>query len=308
MQEARRWFVLLQDRAESGGADHIGDAAMQARFAAWLEETPAHRAAWLRTQQLWTRLDTVVPVLRQRRLPAPVSRRVWLQRVSAAAAIAAVGCYAVTHPALFADYRNARAERRQVTLADGSVIELGSDTAISVTLGKTVRRITLYDGDAFFTVASDAGRPFVVEAAGGEITALGTAFDVKRRGSDVTVAVTEHAVSVHTDGGRLTVAAGEQVSYGAPGLGLVQPADLAAVQAWRHDRLFFHETPLRDAVAEIQRYRVGRIIITDDAIGAIPVTGMFHTTETEAALQTIADTLPVRLTRATDLLTLIQPK
>ncbi|MET1027832.1 MAG: FecR family protein [Dongiaceae bacterium] len=315
MEQARHWFVLLQDQAETRD-DAANKALEQARFTAWLAAAPAHQAAWARVQQLWARLDVIVPVLRQQhpapaapRYPTPpITRRVWLQRAAAIAVTVGTAGYALTHPGLFAGYRTARGDRRTVTLTDGSVVELGSDTAMSVTFARTSRHVTLYDGDAFFTVAADADRPFIVEAAGGEIIALGTAFDVRRRGDDVTVAVTEHAVRVTAEGGELTVDSGEQVSYGGGGLGSVRPADPMATEAWRHDRLFFDETPLRDAIAEIERYRSGSILITDEAIAEIPVTGMFHARETEAALQTIADTLPVRITRLGGLVTLIRPK
>src|SRR3546814_17597567 len=81
-------------------------------------------------------------------------------------------------------------------LADGSSIELGSDSALSVALGNRQRVVTLYKGEAFFTVAADAGRPFVVQAAGGSTQALGTAFNIKTVEGRAIVTVTEHAVLV----------------------------------------------------------------------------------------------------------------
>lgn len=314
LEEARQWFVLLRDGA-AGEAD-------RARFVAWLHRGAAQRAAWERTERLWSRLDLAVPALRQREttnarrrdgaaLPAPAAdRRLWL-RAAAAAALAAVvgGGYLARQPALFADHHTTVAERRSVSLPDGSLVELGGDSAISLDFDAVRRRVVLHRGEAFFEVVAESTRPFIVAAGAGETEALGTAFDVKRQERAVVVAVTEHAVSVALPGESVvTVEAGQQVRYGDRRLGDVEPADLAAVEAWRQDRLLFRETPLSRVVADLGRYRKGRIVISDQEIAATPVSGLFHTAETDAALETIAATLPVRLTRITDLLVLIRPQ
>ena len=164
------------------------------------------------------------------------------------------------------------------------------------------------DGHAKFRSAPDPARPFIVKAGGGEIRALGTAFNVKYQNDRVVVTVIEHAVEVTFGNSSIRLGQGEQLSFGAARLEPPHPADLAAVEAWRRDRIFFSETPLGDAVAEIERYRRGRILVTDAAVAAIPVTGIFRTDQTDAALQTIGDTLPVDIVWMTDLLILIRPR
>jgi transmembrane sensor len=320
MEEARRWFVLLRDD-EATKAD-------LAEFAVWLHRSPAHRSAWERTERLWSRLDIIVPVIREqeakatapgwtdgdiRRSPGHaaqgLSRRAWMQRAAAAAIVAMVGGALLVPPDLFADYRTDIAERRSITLPDGSVAELGSATGLSVSFTDHARRITLHSGEAFFTVAQDPRRPLIVAAGKGETRALGTAFNVKRSGESVLVSVIEHAVAVSMKGhDPVTVSQGQQLRYGPQGLDVTEPANLAVVQAWRRDRLFFQEAPLHDVIADLERYRHGRIIITDERIGRIPVSGLFHTRQTDDALQTISDTLPVRVTKVTDLLVLVRPK
>jgi transmembrane sensor len=309
-QAARHWFVLLRD-------DAVSDADRHA-FSAWLAADPAHRQAWSETEQLWRRMDAVVPVLRAREplretVPAPLlSRRGWLKQAAAAALVLGGGTYLATAPALMADHRTAVGERRVIALPDGSVVDLAGDSAVSVAMESGLRRVTLHHGQAYFQVAPDAARPFVVAAGSGEIRALGTAFDVRLGQDSVRVAVSEHAVAVTLDGGRRHEAVrldeGRALQYGAGGIGPGAAADIAALLSWRQDRLFFQEAPLGEVVADLDRYRPGRIVIADAAVAALPVTGFFHAAQAEAALQTIAATLPVRLTRLTDRLVIIRAR
>ncbi len=316
MTAARHWFVRLRD-TDATEAD-------RAAFARWLAEDPAHPIAWQRTQRLWARLDDLTPLLR-RRLPDTVedmrvavlpprrstarTRRAWMQGVAAAALVLAGGGYAVMTPGLLADYRTHTAERRTVALPDGSSVELGSNTALSLAFDALTRRLVLHAGEAFFRVAADAGRPFTVVAGQGVTRALGTAFNIKRQADVVIVSVIEHAVAVALEGQpAVTVGQGQQVRYEGQRVDAIRRVVPADVQAWRQDRLIFREAPLRDVAADLERYRRGRIVITDARAGRIPVSGVFHTRQTDAALATIADTLPVRVTRATDLLVLIRPQ
>src|SRR3546814_7913525 len=161
-------------------------------------------------------------------------------------------------------------------LADGSSIELGSDSALSVALGNRQRVVTLYKGEAFFTVAADAGRPFVVQAAGGSTQALGTAFNIKTVEGMAIVTVTEHAVLVAAPAGeQVVLAEGQQVRYGPAGLAAVVAADLPGVLGWQRNRLVFQDAPLGEVVADLARYSRGGIIITDEPLRRLPVTAVF---------------------------------
>ncbi len=305
-QTAQQWFVLLQD-------DDATDADRQL-FAAWLAADPAHARAWRETEQLWTRMDAAVPALRARetwqatRKPAvQITRRGWLKQAAVAALVLGGGVGVAVSSDLFADHRTGVGERRNLKLADGSVVELDADSALSVAFSAGQRRISLHRGRAFFQVASDPSRPFVVAADNGEIRALGTAFSVKIAPAGlVQVAVSEHAVAVSLGGDTVRLDEGRALAYGAGGIGEMAPADIASQLGWRQDRLFFQEAPLREVVADLDRYRPGRILILDDDLADLPVTGFFHAGQTEAALQTIEATLPVRLGRLTDRLVVIR--
>jgi transmembrane sensor len=303
---AQQWFVLLRD-------EDATDADRQ-RFAAWRAADPAHARAWSETEQLWARMDTAVPALRARdawqtaRKPdVQISRRGWLRQAAAAALVLGGGAGFALSSDLFADHRTGLGERRSLKLADGSMVDLDADSALSVAFSAGQRRISLHRGRAFFQVAADPSRPFVVAANTGEIRALGTAFSVKIAPAGlVQVAVSEHGVAVSFDGETARVDEGRALAYGTGGMGQVAPVDIASQLAWRQDRLFFQEAPLREVVADLDRYRPGRILIMDADLADLPVTGFFHAGQTEAALQTIEATLPVRLSRLTDRLVVIR--
>lgn len=309
LQEAQQWFVTLRD-ADVAAED-------RQRFRAWLAADPAHRQAWAETERLWARLDTVVPVLRmQAASPDSAlrpSRRGWLKQAAAAALLLGGGAawYAASTD-LLADHRTAVGERRGIRLADGSRVDLDAGSALSVAFDAGERRVTLHHGRAFFQVAPDAARPFIVAAGPGTVRALGTAFDVKLGAGNgsraVRVAVVEHAVSVTVGGDSQRLTEGQVTAYDDRGLGPVAQSDIASLLAWRQDRLFFQDAPLGEVVADLDRYRPGRIVILDQAVAALPVTGFFHAAQAEAALQTIEATLPVRVTRLTDRLVLIRAR
>ena len=148
----------------------------------------------------------------------------------------------------------------------------------------------------------------MIHAAGGTTRALGTKFDVKYVDDLVTVAVNEHSVNVEASGfPDIRVDEGWQVSYGKDGPGKPVEANFDAVEAWRRDRIVFQDVALRRVLAELERYRRGRIVLMDSRIGNIPVTAIFDTRQADNALETIADTLPIRVFYATGYMAIVYP-
>jgi transmembrane sensor len=287
LMQALEWFVLMKDETTRDQD--------QAAFQAWLAADPAHAAAYERAQALWDRFDIVKPEYERIQRSGGIDRR-GLLIGGLAALVAGSGLYALNRRGLFADYTTDVAERRTFSLPDGSTVELGSDSALSADFDAGKRSLRLQRGQAFFTVTSDPTRPFIVHAAYGQTRALGTRFDVKLETERVVVSVLEHSVEVTTaDANAAIVAAGWQISYGAEGIGTAQEADAGAVEAWRRDRIIFDDVPLRRVLAELERYRRGKIMLMDRSIGDIPVTAVFDTRHTENALQIIAGTLPIRV-------------
>lgn len=306
IEAALHWMAVLHDGS--------GSESERQEFAAWLAMDAAHRDAWQQAEDLWSGLAviapdaaapkranthsaTVIPIAKASRAPL-MSRRAWLGAAASLAAVA-IGGYVATQPALRADHRTGTAEHRTVRLADGSKVELGSTTTLSVAFSGDRRHVTLHEGEAFFEVAADPARPFIVTAGNGTVTALGTAFNIKRRDSASVVTVTEHAVSVAVSGSHgapLTLNTGQQVRYDRA-FGTVRTVNPDHVQAWRRGRLIFEDSPLSEVVADLERHRQGWIIIADDRIRNITVTAVFDSRRADAALDAISDTLPVRLTR-----------
>ncbi len=298
--EALEWLVRLRD-------DKV-TAADKRAFEAWLAADAAHAAAWERAEALWKRLDIAQPEFdRIRRSEAFFSRRNFMFG-SVLALAGAGGLYVYRRPDLFAQYKTDIGERRTIALPDGSTVELGSYSALSTRFTENRRHINLFRGEGFFDVAPDARRPFLVHAGNGSSQALGTKFDVKYVDDIVTVAVNEHAVKVRAAGSpSVKLDQGWEVSYGRNGVGTPVQADFDAVEAWRQDRIVFQDVPLRRVLAELERYRRGRIVLMDSGIGDIPVTAIFDARQADSALQTIADTLPIRVIDASGYMAIVYP-
>ncbi|MCJ2129267.1 FecR family protein [Methylobacterium sp. E-045] len=300
MEAALAWFVRSQDGAH-GSFD-------QGAFEAWLAADPAHPTAFARAKALWDRFDVVSEHAQGRRKrPSPDRRKFIVGAVSMG--LAGGGAALVAgRPDLFADFRTGTGERLALTLPDGSRVELGSDSALSLADLPELRRVVLHRGQGFVEARVEAARPFSLVA--GSVTARtpGGSFDVKRLGDSVTVTTMTRTVDVDADGYReLQVEPGWQARYDHSRPPLLTRADLPDVIAWRQDRIVFRDTPLRLVAAELERYRRGRIILLSDTIGDLSVTAAFDARRTRDALTTIGETLPIRVTEFTQLLTLIRP-
>lgn len=180
-----------------------------------------------------------------------------------------------------------------MTLDDGSSVALNTASAIAVDYSRERRRIRLLRGEAVFTVARDAARPFVVAAASGEAVARGTVFAVRKDDEAATVTVLESHVGVsYPAAGRTAVelSPGEALDYSRRGLGPVRAVDADAATAWRRGKLIFVDRPLGEVIAELNRYHSGRIQIIDGSISSHPVSGVFDTGNPLQALEVIEQT------------------
>lgn len=295
--EATQWFVTLHDEP--------ADASGNSEFRAWREADPRHAAAYDRLSRLWGASGHLGSLTAH---SARADRRSVLRgAASAALAVSALwaGGRLLLGPHPFADHGTGTGERRTVMLPDRSRVELSTATALSVDFSSRRRLVRLLDGEAWFQVARDPARPFIVEAAGGRTTALGTAFAVARQGDGARICVTEHAVRVVAGSMARTVGEGQSLVYGSGSKGLVESADPAAL-AWRSGRLAFVNRPLGEVAAELDRWTGGHTIVADEALAAHPVTLMTATQEAGDALVKLAAAVPMRITRLTSLLTIVR--
>lgn len=291
--EAIDWLVKLH----SGRATRADHAA----FAAWRGQSEAHEVAAREAEAVWHGVGIAGGEVRKAERKASLTRRAVLGGAVLLAGGAVLERTGMIGPHLLADHVTGIAEQRTVALADGSSVFLNADTALSEDFGAAERRLRLFRGEAVFTVAHDAARPFVVEAGDGRTRALGTVFDIDIRSREVVVTVLEGVVEVATDAGpRDAVIAGadQRIRYGASG----RPSHAEAVDsdietAWRRGKLIFNRRPLGDVVSELERYRHGQIVIASARLRSLEVTGVFDLADPEAVLRTIEETLPVRITR-----------
>lgn len=186
--------------------------------------------------------------------------------------------------------------QQRYTLPDGSIVELNTNSTISVRYEEGFRHLDLIQGEAHFDVKPDPSRPFVVEAGQGQVTAIGTAFNIQvstfgTTVGEMIVAVTEGKVSV-TDRQRLNqkiaLIAGQQSHVSRYGdIGQAQTADLKLVSAWREKTLIFRSTELSAALEELNRYLAEPVDVSHPSLSNLSITGTFSLEAPEATLSAI---------------------
>lgn len=271
----------------------------------WLAASTAHRAAFDEVAKLFghmaQRWPGAGPVRKKRR----TKRRI--AGATGAAAIAALLLLGDAPVYLMSDHYAGVGEGKQIMLEDGSRIELNARSAVALRYSGAERRIALLEGEAWFDVAPDSARPFVVEAAGGTVTALGTAFDVSLEREATHVAVGQHRVRVASGGRDMVVEERQQTAYskGAAAQAPVE-ADLDQLSAWRRRQLMFENRPLGEVVDALARYRRGLVLFADPALRARRVTGVFRTDDPLAALRQIEAALGLHAVYLTKYLIIIR--
>lgn len=298
-REAALWFATLNGENAS--------TADRAAFRAWLRRDPENAEKYAAIERLWAGVGELPEIRDRRRANTLAVTRRAVGKAAIAVAVGGGAWWAASeHP--LADYRTGKGERRSVTLADGSTIELATRTALSTQFGSGERRVTLHFGEAYFSVAPDPQRPFTVEAGPGVAKALGTRFSVTHLGGDdVHVAVEEGRVELRRGDDRVVLSGGSGADIDARGLGAVAAIDPATEFAWRDGRLVFISARLGRVVEELNRWRAGRIILTDARLAARTVTLIVDLNRSGDALTTLAGALPIRQISLTPYLTVILP-
>ena len=195
-------------------------------------------------------------------------------------------------------------ELRKVPLADRSLASIDSATRLEVSIDARQRRIGLLKGQAWFQVAKDAQRPFVVSAGAVSVTAVGTAFAVQRQPGGADVVVTEGVVEVRNSGGQppVRIAAGQQAYVPEQGgaIAVRRQADAATRQlAWREGMIVLQNDTLARAVAQFNRYNRRQLVIADPALRNKTLVGRYRVDEAEQFASDVQTLLkvPVRVTR-----------
>lgn len=349
LQEAAQWSIELS--TGDIPAERIG------QWQQWLAASEAHRAAFDRIQSTWSAVDRSatgsvawpsdaevasdaydgsisVSVWRARaekrssrrsRAWTAWRRKPWLAVGLAASVLAALTALVVV-PVLrsmqFAQpvvtvVETASGENRDVSLADGSLVSAGAESVLWATLTSDSREVTLERGEAFFRVAKDPSRPFIVKVGTTTVAAVGTAFNIRRAGERVVVGVSDGIVKVEARTAtaqstaqvqpertvirtaRLSV--GQQLSFDATdGSASIQTVDVIGIAAWREGLLQYRDEPLRSVIADLTRYSARGIVIANPQIADLRITGTVFANDVDSWLQSLETALPVRVVWAPD--------
>ena len=208
-----------------------------------------------------------------------------------------------------ASHASALGEVREFVLADGSHATLSSDSRLEVRFDRGERHVALLRGEAFFDVAPDKGRPFVVEADGHRVVAVGTHYAVRRDAGTLRVVVTEGRVRLEASPGRdgraapaALLPAGSLATVGPNGV-LVRSVPLAQAQRyleWRDGFLAFDDVPLAQAADEFNRFNVRRLVLADREVAGVRIGGNFRWSNLDGFVGLLEQGFPVRAERHPD--------
>lgn len=290
--EAATWFAKLLDPA-TPQSDYV-------RFRDWLDADERHAEAYARIERLWGQAAAEP-------LRAGGTRRTFLKTAGGVLLLAGMGA-AWTAGIRRPDFSTGTGEIRTISLSDGSAALLSARSAISIDFNGSTRSVVLHAGEAYFTVTPNAGRPFVVEAGPLKATALGTAYSVSITPERLSVAVTEHEVRVEVGAQRLDLGEGDAVDYEKGSLGGVIREETEGRLGWRKRQLVFLSRPLGEVVAELNRWRDGRLVVLDQALAGRRVTAIIDVNDIARIDTTLEQGLPITLTSYTPLLTLVSAR
>lgn len=293
----------------------------------WLAEDPRHAQLLAEMEETSRLLDGMKFRLPQESpAPAapvppapPVRRRRYLRAFAGLAAAVVLGLgvwrYSDLHGLDYVATASTRlGEFKRMELPDGSVLMLNTNTAVEVSYESTERRVRLLSGEAYFAVAKNPSRPFIVQAGRIAVRAVGTAFDVRLHPNALSVLVTEGRVRV--SGGEPPPAAGGDATNLGPELSVghmarlaldtdrapapegmvvtpVEPRIIRNTLAWQEGRLEFFETPLAEVVTEFNRYNRNKIVIADPVLASRRFGGAFASHQAEPFLELLEQSFGV---------------
>lgn len=317
-EQAAHWLVRMRSGAcaEQEMAEHK----------AWLDANLLHWKAYRRMESLWNELGCYAgrPEIVELRRRAGVYRSTPLSpkksgltgSVFALAASLLLTVFAIGFSInnIWEEYsreglyHTATGEQRSVVLDDGSRILLDTQTRLVADYSQAQRRIVLEQGQARFDVAHDRHRPFVVTAGNGSITALGTVFLVRKEVDEVVVTLLEGRVAVvhqsevgdegaGADEMKRELTAGQQIAYSGTNMLAMDSVNVAQAAAWQEGRLIFEDDALIEVINSLNRYSRKKIVLGDEALKSIRVTGVFKSGDNSGAVRALKSYFAVQATK-----------
>ena len=307
-EEAARWFALLQGDAATG-EDWLA-------FERWLQASSVHAQAYDQLEGLWIDLE-YAPVARdlggrpllaarrrthaQRPSQDQGRRRAWIGAGAAVAAslIVAVGVGLRSPGAATQAYETAPGQTKQITLADGTHIQLNAASKITVSIGRDARRVQMADAEAVFDVAHDTSRPFLIGVGDRQVRVVGTEFNLRHRDDVVDLTVRRGVVEVRPANAlqaqpvRVTV--GQELTHTEGQSGQVlKVSDLDQAFAWTSGQLIYRDQPLSEVAADLSRRFGAPVRAADSGTAALRFSGVLVTDNEPAVLRRLEVYAPVR--------------
>jgi len=276
-------------------------------FAKWHAANEEHARAWRQLGMLDQRFSVASGPARAALLQSRegIRRRVRKLGSGLASVVAVIGLslFAAEHylpmDYWLADQRTATGEQRTVRLADGTVVNLNTHSAMDVRFDDKQRLVVLQEGEILIETGHGDSRPFIVETREGRMRALGTRFLVKREEQGTRLSVLQSAVAAHpqSDPQEQILREGQQVLIRNNGLDSVVALNPGA-DAWTRGMLVVDNARLEDLVHELGRYRRGHLGISPE-VADLRITGSFPLHDTDKALSALLPTLPVQIEQHT---------
>ncbi|WP_339430095.1 FecR family protein [Pseudomonas taetrolens] len=284
-----------------------GSAVEQAEFAKWYAASEEHARAWLQLGMLDHRFSSTTVPARKALLSARSGVQQRARKLGGGLASIALVCGL----ALFAgknylpldywmaDQRTATGEQRQLRLADGTLLNLNTHSAVDVRFDDKTRLIVLHEGEILVQTGHDDPRPFIVQTADGNLRALGTRFLVKREDDGTRLSVLQSRVAAHPQGSpdERIYSEGQQVLMHRDSLGQMLAVNVGA-DAWTRGMLVLDNVRLADMVRELNRYHRGHLGVEPE-VADLRITGSFPLNNLELALNALQPTLPVQIQQRT---------
>lgn len=306
--------TLIDETAAGWAARRLsGGASDEAGFARWLAEDAAHEEAYARAEAVWRLMgegagaDDMLALRREalararsghRRATGP-DRRAIAAGIVAAIAAPVGGLWWLRHRAQQGTlFQTALGEQRKLILSDGSRVTMDALSVMRVRYTAAERSIDLVQGRAYFEVAHDTSRPLRVHAGPRTVTAVGTAFSIRREPRETTVVLAEGKVAVSNHESAVTLAMMQpgQTMLLIDGVRASGPksVDLDRALAWRKGQVVFDNLALADAAAEMNRYSTLQVVVADPSLRKLRISGTFNTGESRAFVEAIQSYFPVR--------------
>lgn len=306
-------FTTANDARAGAAADWLVrlsapglDASTAAEFDAWVSE-PANGRAYDAALSVMLEIEAAAGRIVEALAETPAPRRAALRRgwmVAGGLAAAAAVAVALTPLSVFApetlSFATAKGEHRTVTLADGSTVEMNAGSQLTAAFTHSARRVSLPQGEAVFDVTPDKARPFLIAVGDRTVRVVGTRFDVRHLGEDLSVTVERGVVEVRPADGvqghvwRLHPGQRLDVIEGSPAAAVLSQADPQAVESWRTGRLIYRDRPLGDVVADLNQQFARPIEFEDPALAQIRVSGVLILDNEEAVTRRLALLAPVK--------------